>query len=69
MEKKTTKIGLELKEGYYSMGTFYMKGSLWSKKGEHENYEIAVDTGELLKWVKKNNIIEKQKDYINLITD
>lgn len=69
MEKKITSIGLELKEVYTDLDDMYMRGTLWSKNGKHENYEIVLSMGELIEWINKNKIIERHKKYINKYID
>tara|TARA_S200000501_G_C20594948_1_gene643282 strand:- start:126 stop:335 length:210 start_codon:yes stop_codon:yes gene_type:complete len=69
MEKKTQTLGLELKEAYVNLDSLYMKGTIWSKKGSHENYEIVVSAGDLIEWMNKIKLIDQHKIYIKSITD
>lgn len=69
MEEKTQTIGLELKEAYVNLDSLYMKGTIWSKNGSHENYEIVVSAGDLIGWMNKIKLIDQHKKYVNKIID
>jgi len=69
MEGKIKKIGLRIEEMYTNLDDMYIKGKIWSEKGNHGIYEIGMSAGEVIEWLNKNKIIERHKKYINSITE